>query len=151
MLDIGWQELFVIAVVALIVIGPKDLPRVLKAVMEWARKARTLAQEFRSGIDDLAREAEIDEVKKEIAKAADHDLVNQVKETLDPTGSIADDLGLKDVERTLETAAQGGVEPPAPPKPDVAVEPAPDATPPAPPTISAGEAAPAEAPAKAAG
>jgi sec-independent protein translocase protein TatB len=120
MLDIGWQELFVIAVVALIVIGPKDLPRVLKGVMQWGRKARSLAQEFQSGLDDLAREAEVDDVKKEIAKAADYDLARDVEATLDPSGGIAKDLELKEVERTLDDAARGGAPPPALPKPDAA-------------------------------
>ena len=60
MFDIGWQELLLIAVVALVVIGPKDLPKVLKTVMAGMGKLRHMAQEFRSGIDEVIREAEID-------------------------------------------------------------------------------------------
>ena len=62
MFDIGWQELFILAVLAIIVIGPKDLPRTIKTVTGWLRKARSMARELQSGIDDVVREAEIDEL-----------------------------------------------------------------------------------------
>ena len=55
MLDIGWSEMAVIALVALVVIGPKDLPKAMKAAAFWVRKARSLASEFHSGIDQLVR------------------------------------------------------------------------------------------------
>ncbi len=48
MFDIGWQELFIVAVLALLVIGPKDLPRALRAMGKWVRKARSLARDFRA-------------------------------------------------------------------------------------------------------
>ena len=57
MFDIGWQELFILAVLAIIVIGPKDLPRTIKTVTGWLRKARSMARELQSGIDDVVREA----------------------------------------------------------------------------------------------
>ena len=56
MFDIAWSELGVIAVVALIVIGPKDLPKVLRTIGQWTAKARSMAREFQSGIDDMVRE-----------------------------------------------------------------------------------------------
>ena len=55
MFDIGWQELFILAVLAIIVIGPKDLPRTIKTVTGWLRKARSMARELQSGIDDVVR------------------------------------------------------------------------------------------------
>lgn len=69
MFDIGWSEFLVIAVVALVVIGPKDLPRVLRTVGQWVRKARQIANEFQSSIEEMAREAELAELRKEIADA----------------------------------------------------------------------------------
>src|SRR3546814_1831731 len=66
MFDIGWQELFVIAVVTVIVIGPKELPRVLRSVSPWVRKIKDMARDFQDGIQELAREAELDDIRKEI-------------------------------------------------------------------------------------
>ena len=52
MLDIGWWELAVVAMIALIVVGPKDLPRIMRVVGRWAGKARAMAREFQSSVDD---------------------------------------------------------------------------------------------------
>jgi sec-independent protein translocase protein TatB len=64
MFDIGYSELLVIAVVALIVIGPKDLPRVMRTVGQWMGRARGMARHFRSGVDTMMREAELEEMEK---------------------------------------------------------------------------------------
>ena len=64
MFDIGYSELLVIAVVALIVIGPKDLPRVMRTVGHWVGRARGMARHFRSGLDTMMREAELEEMEK---------------------------------------------------------------------------------------
>ena len=64
MFDIGYSELLVIAVVALIVIGPKDLPNVMRTVGQWVGRARGMARHFRSGIDTMMREAELEEMEK---------------------------------------------------------------------------------------
>ena len=74
MFDMSWSEILLIAVVALMVIGPKDLPKMLKVLAQLARKARTLAREFQSGIEDMAREAELHELKKEIDDTVSTDL-----------------------------------------------------------------------------
>lgn len=68
MLDIGWDELLLIAVVALVVIGPKDLPRVLYKVGQWVGKARGMARHMRAGFDTMVREAELEEMQKAWAK-----------------------------------------------------------------------------------
>ena len=64
MFDIGYSELLLIAVVALIVIGPKDLPRVMRTVGHWVGRARGMARHFRSGIDTMMRESELEEMEK---------------------------------------------------------------------------------------
>ncbi|HEY0147516.1 MAG TPA: Sec-independent protein translocase protein TatB [Allosphingosinicella sp.] len=64
MFDIGYSELLVIAVVALIVIGPKDLPRVMRTVGHWVGRARGMARHFRSGVDTMIRESELEEMEK---------------------------------------------------------------------------------------
>lgn len=69
MFDLGWSEIAVIAVVALVVIGPKDLPIVLRTVGQYVRKARAMAAEFQSGIEQMARETELEQMRKEIEAA----------------------------------------------------------------------------------
>ena len=65
MFDIGWDELLLVALVALIVIRPKELPAVLRSVGNWVARARNLAGDFRSHVDDMVREAGIDDMKRE--------------------------------------------------------------------------------------
>jgi sec-independent protein translocase protein TatB len=66
MFDIGWSELLVIAVVAIVVVGPKELPRLMRGFGHYAGKLRRAAAEFQRQFEDAMREAEIDEVKKAI-------------------------------------------------------------------------------------
>jgi sec-independent protein translocase protein TatB len=90
MFDIGWSELLVIGVVALVVIGPKDLPKALKMVGFWVRKARQVSGEFRASIDQMVREAELEEVRQQVKKATELDIEKEFKDTVDPTGSLAE-------------------------------------------------------------
>lgn len=92
MLDIGWYEIFVIAVITVIVVGPKELPRVLRAVTQITRKVRAMASEFQSGIDDIAREAELDELKKSIEETASTDIAGELENTIDPTGELSESV-----------------------------------------------------------
>lgn len=71
MFDVGWSEMVVIGVVALVVIGPKELPGVIRSVGRAFGKLRTMAGEFRGQFDDAMREAELHEVKKTFTDAAD--------------------------------------------------------------------------------
>lgn len=66
MLDIGWSEFLVIGVIALLVIGPKELPGALRTAGQYMARARSLAREFRDGLDDIAREAELKDIEKKI-------------------------------------------------------------------------------------
>lgn len=66
MFDLGWPELMLIMVVALIVIGPKELPNAIRTVMGIVRKLRSAAREFQSGLDDIARESGLDDVKRDL-------------------------------------------------------------------------------------
>jgi sec-independent protein translocase protein TatB len=114
MFDIGWQELLVIGVVALIVIGPKDMPVAIRAVSRWAAKARALAREFQQGIDEVVREAELQDVKKKFEDVQALDLKNEIAKTIDPTGEVAKTLDLDGVEKTLDDTARAlTYEPPA--------------------------------------
>ncbi len=64
MFDVGFDEMLVIAVVAIVVIGPKDLPLALRAVGRWVAKIRKVSGHFRSGIETMIREAELEEMEK---------------------------------------------------------------------------------------
>src|SRR5271169_3889190 len=66
MFDIGWSEFVVIGVVALIVIGPKELPAVLRAIGQWTTKIRRMAGEFQSQFQEAMREAEMADLKKQV-------------------------------------------------------------------------------------
>jgi sec-independent protein translocase protein TatB len=64
---VGYSELFVLAVIAVIVIGPKDLPKVLRTFGQFMRKARGMAREFQGHVDAAMRESGVDSIKKDIA------------------------------------------------------------------------------------
>lgn len=64
--SLGLQELILLGVLALVVVGPKDLPLLLRKLGRWTAKLRGMAQEFRTGFDELARQAELDELKREV-------------------------------------------------------------------------------------
>lgn len=90
MFDIGWDEMALIAVVSLIVIGPKDLPVVLRQVGRWTRKAREMASDFQKGVDDMVRDSELDDLKKQVAKVSEPNLLRQeIDKAIDPTGEMA--------------------------------------------------------------
>ena len=67
MFDIASSELLLVALVALLVIGPKDLPRVLRYVGNWVGKARGVAAQFRNGFDEMVRESELADLEKKWA------------------------------------------------------------------------------------
>jgi len=92
LLDFGWSELMLIGVVALVVIGPKDLPKALRVAGFWVRKARTLSREFQSSVEQMIREAELDEMHQELKKATEIDLDKEFRQAVDPTGSLAESL-----------------------------------------------------------
>jgi sec-independent protein translocase protein TatB len=93
MFDIGWQELFIIVVVGIIVIGPKELPRAARAIAGFVRKARAMAHEFQDGVDDMIRHADMEDIKKHVTEAGD-DFKGEIKNTLDPDGTVAKDFEL---------------------------------------------------------
>ena len=102
--DIGWQELFLIALVTIIVVGPKEIPRVLRTVSLWVQKIKGMAREFQSGIDDLAREADLDDFRKELAEAKDFDVGRNIEDMIDPTGEYA--KSIEELEESVESSLE---------------------------------------------
>jgi len=117
MFDIGWSELVVIAVVALIAIGPKELPGVLRMVGQWMGKARKMAAEFQGQFQEAMREAEMADLKKsfdEVKEAATGFTSNNVMTSLErDVGKALDIDGIdKPAASATETPA---IEPPVTP------------------------------------
>jgi sec-independent protein translocase protein TatB len=90
MFDIGWSEMMFVVIIAVLVIGPKDLPQAISTIGKYVRKARAMARDFQSGINDLARETELADIKKDLEKTTDFNIKKQVEDAVDPTGSFAD-------------------------------------------------------------
>lgn len=82
MFDIGGWEFLLIIMLALLIIGPKDLPLAIRTITHWIRKARSLAEEFRYNLDDIATQAEIDKVKTDlVADTGFSDMKTEIEES----------------------------------------------------------------------
>ena len=92
MFDIGWSELVVIGVVALIAIGPKELPGVLRSVGFWMGKVRRMASEFQGQFQEAMREAEMSDLKKHAddLNATAKQLTSGLSSTLDPYDTLTE-------------------------------------------------------------
>jgi sec-independent protein translocase protein TatB len=128
MFDISWTELLVIAVVAIIVVGPKDLPRALRTVGRFAGKAKRMARDFQNQFNEALREAEIDTIRREVESVAKIDpMADMRKEVrdieaglkLDP---VAPAKATVDTEMKELIADKGTVEPAPQPVADGPVE-----------------------------
>ena len=85
MLDIGWSEMFMIAVVAIVVIGPKELPRTLRTIGQWVAKARSLTREFQSNISDMIAQSEIEDLRKSAENIGDLEVGDMLGDTASPS------------------------------------------------------------------
>ena len=159
MFGIDSPELLVIAVVALVVIGPKELPGMLRSWGKWMAKARGMAAEFRGHVDEMVRQSDLDEVKKQLTASSGLDL-----QSLDPTKEIRGHIeaGMAEGEKAIaegknafdnplaepESAPQIAVETPAETPPETPIETPAETAPAAPetPSVVTAEAAPVSAP-----
>ncbi|MEN2980131.1 Sec-independent protein translocase protein TatB [Tistrella bauzanensis] len=89
MFEIGWAELAVVFVVALLVIGPKDLPVAMRTVGVWMGRLRRMAREFQSSVDDVLRESELKELRERAEKASRFDMGEATRRAIDPDGALA--------------------------------------------------------------
>jgi len=109
MFDIGWSEMLIIGVVALVVIGPKELPGALKTFAYWMKQARKLAREFQSGVDDMIRQAELDEARQAVEDAR-RKINKDIEEAVDPTGEVKQ--ALTDIKAPTPAIAASPPKPP---------------------------------------
>lgn len=89
MFNFSWSEIAVIVGVALIAIGPKDLPTALKAVAQMMKKARGMAGEFQGHMNELLREADLEDVRKQIDEIRSFDFKGTIEKAIDPDQSIS--------------------------------------------------------------
>jgi len=118
MLDLSWSHILIVLIVALVVVGPKDLPRLMRLAGRWVGKARAMADQFRKSFDEMARQSELDELRGELE-------------------ALRHERPLADLDRTLSAAVlpptdpqavqvTGAAEFPAPHEPAEAVADAPE-------------------------
>jgi sec-independent protein translocase protein TatB len=116
MFDIGWSEFVLIAVVALIAIGPKELPGVLRTLGQWMGKARKMAAEFQGQFQEAMREAEMADLKKsfdEVREAASGFSGGNLISSLQK--DVTNSLKIDDIDKPAETPAAPAIEPPVTP------------------------------------
>ncbi|MBM1173107.1 Sec-independent protein translocase protein TatB [Microvirga arabica] len=114
MLDMSWGEIMTIGAVALIVIGPKDLPKALRTVGQMTSKLRRMASEFQGQFNEAMREAELDEVKKQLQSV--NEAVPSLNTSFNPIQTIRDELKTS-IEAPVATAEKA-------PEPESSPEPA---------------------------
>jgi sec-independent protein translocase protein TatB len=114
MFDIGWSEFLVIAVVALIAIGPKELPGVLRMVGQWIGKARKMAAEFQGQFQEAMREAEMADIKKsfdEVKEAATGIASGNIMTSLQK--DVSDSLQIGDIDKPVDAQVASAIDAPA--------------------------------------
>ena len=126
MLDIAWQELFLIGAVALIVIGPKDLPKALHTMGRWVRKLRHMSRDLQNNFDELMREAELAELKDKADAIRRVNIGSEIDKLVDPGGSLSTEFkSATDAELLADLEAVKANPPPAElPAPEPTLEPA---------------------------
>jgi sec-independent protein translocase protein TatB len=88
MFDFAWSEIALIAAVALIAIGPKDMPVAIRTVTSMIKKARRMASEFQTHVDEMMREANLDEVRNNINDLKNFNIRGEIEKAVDPDGSL---------------------------------------------------------------
>jgi len=117
MFDIGWPELLVVAIVLIVVVGPKDLPPMLRAFGRTTKKLRAMASEFRGQFDDALREAELDDVKKTFDDARKLNPMQNLRDAVNPLKDTAKDIKA-DLEKSVKTPSSAAEESPKMAAPD---------------------------------
>ncbi|HEV7463101.1 MAG TPA: Sec-independent protein translocase protein TatB [Methyloceanibacter sp.] len=118
MFDIGWSELLVIAVVAIVVVGPKDLPRLMRTFGHYAGKLRRAAADFQRQFEEAMRESEVEEVRKAIESVRDETPSLDLKASIDKPVMLPKP-------QTAPTSAQSPASPAAAPASAVEAKPKP--------------------------
>src|SRR6516162_3230412 len=111
MFDLSWSHIAILVVVALLVLGPKELPNAIRTGAQLLRTGRKLAGEFRSGMDELLREAELEETRRSISQAMSEGMEKTLAENVDSTGELKAAMTtdpLKELEAPVPASATPG-------------------------------------------
>jgi sec-independent protein translocase protein TatB len=106
MFDFAWSEILLIGAVALIAIGPKDMPAAIRTVSSMIKKARRMASEFQTHVDEMVREADLGDVKKAFNDIRNLDLAGALEKHVDPDRSIRNTFAENPFEPTYPTPAE---------------------------------------------
>jgi sec-independent protein translocase protein TatB len=90
MFDFAWSEIGLIAAVALILIGPKDMPVAIRTITDMIKKARRMASEFQTHVDEMMREADLGDVRDQINSIRNFDVRREIERHIDPDHSLRD-------------------------------------------------------------
>jgi sec-independent protein translocase protein TatB len=114
MFDFAWSEIALVGVVALIAIGPKDLPVAIKAVSGMIKKARRMASEFQTHVDEMVRDADLGEVRDQFNKLRNFDIKGEIERAVDADGSISSTFATNPFDPGAYVAPEPVAEVPAP-------------------------------------
>ena len=127
MIDLSWSHILIVLVVALVVVGPKDLPRLMRMMGRWLAKARAMADQFKKSFDEMSRQAELDELRAEIQALRNERPLAGIEQTLrEPVIPVDAAPGLPIASPSAEAAGDSaheaapplpipsGIEPPPP-------------------------------------
>lgn len=92
MLEVGWSELLVIAIILIVVVGPKDLPGMMRTFGRMMGRVRTMANEFRSQFDEAMREAELDDVRKGLSEVNKYNPASSLRDAINPIRQLGQDI-----------------------------------------------------------
>lgn len=110
--SLGFNEIIILGILALVVVGPKDLPLLFRKLGKWTAKLRGMAQEFRTGFDELARQAELDELKREVEALRRTTDINSIARDLSkPLPTLEDYAGIS---KPAPVVPERQPDPPAP-------------------------------------
>ncbi|MDE0800674.1 MAG: Sec-independent protein translocase protein TatB [Rhodospirillaceae bacterium] len=97
----SWWEISIVGLMMILVLGPKELPHAMRTIARYMRKARRLASEFQGHMDDLVREADLDEVRKTVTSIKNQDVGSVIGQAVDPTGDLT-----REIDTTLADARE---------------------------------------------
>ena len=105
MLEVGWSELLVIAIILIVVVGPKDLPGMMRTFGKMMARVRTMANEFRGQFDEAMREAELDEVRKGLGEVNKYNPASSLRDAMNPLRQLGQDIK-SDLQKASDVSAK---------------------------------------------
>lgn len=114
MFDLGWQEFLMVAVVLVLVVGPKDMPRIMRSFSQVMRKAKSMAREFTTSLEDVANEADVKKILQDVKEGEFDDMANLLDGDIkDVANDMKDAAGVDDIKRDVESVQGKEVKPKA--------------------------------------